>query len=434
MMIKRKLALISLGCSKNLVDSEFVLGMLLPTFALCTDYDLAEVIIINTCGFIEAAKKEAIATILEMAEYKEKGKCQKLIVMGCLAERYLKELPKELPEVDLFIPISKYSQLKTILNDKLDINLTCEFGSKRFLSTVKGTAYLKIADGCDNNCSYCAIPLIRKKYRSVPKEIVLKEAQSLSEQGVKELVLVAQDTTLYGLDLYGYLALGDLLSALNTIEGIIWIRVLYMYPDLVNKQLIKLMSELTKVLLYFDIPLQHANQRILKLMNRRGSIADFQDNISYLKSLNKPYALRTTMMVGFPGEEENDFKELLKLVQEQRFFNLGAFIYCPEEDTAAYSFKPSISKTLALKRYHELLTIQQKIAKENKQELIGTSLEVLVEKKVSSTDYRGRSFYQAPDDIDGEVIIYSKQELRIGEFYPIKITKVSAYDLYGEHI
>jgi len=431
-MKKTKIAFISLGCSKNLVDSQRILAMLLPECELTDDYQTAEFIFINTCGFIENAKREAIDTILEMAEYKENGKCRKLIVLGCLAERYRNELKEEIPEIDVIVPISLYVSLREILADELELACFGVYGESRLLTNSTWSAYLKIAEGCDNHCSYCSIPLIRKGYNSVPIENLVNEAIALTKQGVKELVLVAQDTTLYGKDIYSYLALGDLLKELHKINDIHWIRVLYMYPALLSEELIDTMKELPKVLMYFDLPLQHGSDRMLKLMNRKGTIDEFTKKIEYLRSLGVPYVLRTTMMVGFPGEADEDFDILLDYVHRLRFDHLGAFIYSPEEDTPAYDYQDQIEAKVAEKRYQELLISQQEIAKIQRDKLLDQVLEVLIEKQTGVDSYEGRCFYQAPEGIDGVTKVSSNDKLNIGEFYQVKIIDVDSYDLFAE--
>jgi len=430
-MDKIKIAFVSLGCSKNLVDSQMILGTLLSHCSLTEKYSEAEVIFINTCAFIEAAKKEAIDTILEMAEHKASGKCRKLIVLGCLAERYKTELEKELPEVDLVLPINRYKDLKEILSSFLALDLKYEYGEKRQLTTSKYSAYLKVADGCDNHCSYCAIPLIRKRYRSTSLEQLISEAKWLIDGGVRELVLIAQDTTRYGLDIYGEKLLAKLLKLLNDIEGKFWIRVLYMYPALLTEELIDVMNKLPKVLLYFDVPLQHGSDRILKLMNRRGSVAEFLTKVEYLDCLKKPYVLRTTMMVGFPGETNEDFNELLSIVKQVRFHKLGAFVYSREEDTSAFDYEPEVDQTLSQERFQELLSIQQDISRQRNEELLGKELDVLVEAKAGK-GYLGRSLYQGPEGIDGMIKVRSKNPLKVGEFYKVIIKETDIYDLFGD--
>ena len=426
-----RIAFVSLGCSKNLVDTQRILGMLLPHCQLTENYNKAEAIFVNTCGFIEAAKKEAIATILEMAEYKEQGSCRMLIVLGCLAERYQTELMKEMPEIDLIVPLHDYDKLRDILKENLGIAVDCRFGENRQLTGSPWSAYLKIADGCDNCCSYCSIPLIRKNYRSVPLDDLLQEAEELVAKGVKELVLIAQDTTLYGQDLPSKPTLIELLKALQEIPALHWIRVLYMYPALVNRALIDAMHSLSKVLMYFDIPLQHGSDRLLLAMNRRGTTADIIKQIEYLQGLNTPYVLRTTMMVGFPGETPEDFDLLLELVKKVRFHKLGAFQYSKEEDTPAYNFIAEVTRKIAKQRLRELLSLQQSISQTRNAELCGQTLEVLVEDKTVK-GYQGRSLYNSPEGVDGYVYIQGASSLKLGEFYQVKIVAATIYDLFGE--
>ena len=339
-----KIGIISIGCSQNLVDTENLLGLLISNDQeIVTDYNDAEAIIINTCGFIEPAKVEAINTILEMSYYK-KDKCKYLIVMGCLAQRYQKELTEEMPEVDRFIGLYEYNNLGTILTDILKVKISNTYGKNtRVLSGKPWMAYLRIADGCDNRCSYCAIPLIRGKYVSTPLEDLIKEAKQLAKNGVKELNIIAQDTTRYGLDLYNERKLLGLLQELNQIEELHWIRVLYMYPDEIDDSLIEGMSKLDKVLPYFDIPVQYGNDKLLQLMNRRGNVNSIVNITTKIRETFINSVLRTTIIVGFPNETENDFKETLEFIERVKWDKLGAFIYSKEEDTLAYDMDNEVA-------------------------------------------------------------------------------------------
>jgi len=428
-----KIGMISLGCCKNLVDSEKIMGLLVS--AGCTmvqDPSEADALIVNTCGFIEPAKEEAINTILEMAEYKE-GNCQKLIVTGCLAKRYKEALIEEMPEVDAFVGVDEYERLPEIFHEVLGLDFPVTYGKcERLLSTKPWMAYLRIADGCDNRCSYCAIPLIRGGYRSVPMETLIEEAKLLASKGVKELVLIAQDTTRYGLDLYGSRRLVDLLKELNKIEGFHWIRVLYTYPDELDEALIEGMLELKKVLPYFDIPIQHGDNRMLKAMNRRGTIESIQQTIDTIKKLYPMPVFRTTMIVGFPGETEEMFENLLEFVKQVRWDRLGAFTYSHEEDTLSYDMPDEPSEEVKQARYERLMALQQSISDEKANELVGQTLEVLVEKQDGlSGRYYGRSVHSAPDGIDGSIIFTSKQPIEFGTFVKVEITRAKDYDCYG---
>ena len=428
-----KIGMISLGCCKNLVDSEKIMGLLVS--AGCTmvqDPSEADALIVNTCGFIEPAKEEAINTILEMAEYKE-GNCQKLIVTGCLAKRYKDALIEEMPEVDAFIGVDEYDHLAQIFHEVLGLDFPVSYGKcERLLSTKPWMAYLRIADGCDNRCSYCAIPLIRGGYRSVPMETLIEEAKLLALKGVKELVLIAQDTTRYGLDLYGKRRLPDLLKALNEIEGFHWIRVLYTYPDELDDELIEGMLHLNKVLPYFDIPIQHGDNRMLKAMNRRGSIESIQKTIDKIKQLYPMPVFRTTMIVGFPGETEEMFENMLSFMKEVKWDRLGAFTYSHEEDTLSYDMPDEPSEEVKQDRYERLMALQKSISDEKAHELVGQTLEVLVEKQDGlSGRYYGRSVHSAPDGIDGSIIFTSKQPIEFGTFVKVEITRAKDYDCYG---
>ena len=431
-----KVGMISLGCCKNLVDSEKIMGLFVSGgCTIVADANDADVLVVNTCGFIEPAKEEAINTILEMAEYKEEN-CKCLIVTGCLAKRYKEALIDEMPEVDAFIGVDEYDRLPEILHDLLGLNFPQSYGKcDRLLSTKPWMAYLRIADGCDNRCTYCAIPLIRGGYRSVPMENLIEEAKWLAAKGVKELVLIAQDTTRYGLDLYGKRRLPDLLKALNEIEGFHWIRVLYTYPDELDDELIEGMRHLSKVLPYFDIPIQHGDNVMLKAMNRRGTIESIQKTIDKIKALYPMPVFRTTMIVGFPGETEEMFENMLRFVEKVRWDRLGAFTYSHEEDTLSYDMPGEPEEEIKQERYERLMALQQSISDEKANELVGQTLEVLVEKQDGlSKRYYGRSVHSAPDGIDGSIIFSSSQPIQFGTFVHVKITSAKDYDCYGEAV
>lgn len=428
-----KIGFVSLGCAKNLVDSEELMGRVRALgHTLTGDVHEAEVIVINTCGFIESAKEESINTILEMAEYKEEN-LRYLIVCGCLSQRYKKELEAELPEVDRFITITEYPQFEDILSEVLHTSNVVTKKAERVLTTQPWTAYLRIGDGCSNRCTYCAIPLIRGPFSSVPEEDLIQEAEYLASKGVKELVLIAQDTTRYGYDWDGKLHLLSLLKKLNAMEAFHWIRVLYMYPDEIPEELIYGMKELDKVVPYFDIPMQHGSNKMLKLMNRRGTKESVTKLCKLIRENFKHSTLRTTMIVGFPQETEEDFEELLDFVRENRWDRLGAFTYSKEEDTAAYDMEGQIDEDVKKERLDRLMSLQQVISQENSEKLIGETLEVLVEGYDAIKDlYRGRSKLSAPDGVDGIVYIRSNEGLTFGEFYNVKILEAKAYDLVGE--
>ncbi len=426
-----KVGIVSLGCCKNLVDTQNALSFLKASGHTFVDNPAeADAIIVNTCGFINDAKQESINTILQMAEYK-KEKLQYLIVMGCLVQRYKADLEKELPEVDCFIAIDEYKNLPEIFNKILKSKT--QYKCETVIATYPHTAYLKIADGCSNRCAYCAIPLIRKGYRSVPMEDLLKQAKELEKMNVKELNLIAQDTTRYGIDLYGKLRLADLLAELNKMN-FTWIRILYMYPDEITDELLDRMSQLDKVVPYFDIPVQHSSDRLLKLMNRRGNK---QHNFSVIQKIREKFTdpiLRTTIIVGFPTETDEDFAELLDFVKEVKWDRLGAFTYSLEEDTPSYTMEPKVSEETAQKRLAELMKLQEKIAKENNRRFIGRTLKVVVEShdSIQNERYEGRAAQHAPDDIDGHVRFNSQKPLNIGDFVDVTITSADSYDLFGQ--
>lgn len=426
-----KVGFISLGCSKNLVDSERVMGLLKHNgFEFTNHPQDADYLFVNTCGFINSAKEESINTILEMAEYKQ-DKCKKLFVLGCLSQRYRDDLIEQLPEVDRFITIDEYPQLEAILQEEMDVPFVgCKM--PRMLTSQPWMAYLKIAEGCSNRCSYCAIPLIRHDYVSYDFEAIIEEAKMLSAKGVKELNIIAQDTTRYGIEKYGKRRLLELLQELDKIDGFHWIRVLYMYPDEIDDELVVGMKQLKKVLPYFDIPVQYGNDRMLQLMNRRGTIEEIKHTINLIRSTFEHSVLRTTMIVGFPKETQADFNDLMEFVKEVKWDRLGAFTYSLEEDTASYDMKPRVSEKTMQRRLRILMEEQEKIAQENAEKLVGQTLEVLVESVDGLTHmYRGRSMYSAPDGIDGLVLFKSETPLQLGEFVNVKIMKAKVHDLIG---
>lgn len=432
-VLKMKIGFISLGCSKNLVDSEKMMGMLKDGHhEMVTDPAQAEAIIINTCGFINPAKEEGINTILEMAQYKKQN-CKKLIVVGCLAQRYKDALLADMPEIDAVISIKEYPHIHEILQTLLDgHDLVSYQKAERLVSSKPWTAYLKIAEGCSNRCTYCAIPLIRGGNVSFPMEQLVEEAKRLAQRGVKELVLIAQDTTKYGVDLYGKRELLSLLKKVHEIEELHWIRILYMYPDEIDQELIEGMAKLPKVLPYFDIPMQHANNRLLEAMNRRGSKEDVIELVKKIRETFAQPTLRTTFIVGFPSETQEEFEEMVDFVKEVRWNRMGAFTYSPEEDTPAFDMEDALDEQIKEERLAQLMGVQQEISLQNQQTLIGSVLEVLVEDQDGLRGtYRGRSVHDAPDEVDGVVMFTSDRAIRFGDFVQVKITEAMAHDLKG---
>ena len=431
-----KVGFISLGCSKNLVDSEKMMGMLTANgHTLVAHPSMADAIVINTCGFITSAKEEAISTIFEMAAYKQ-ANLKKLIVVGCLAQRYKEQLEEEIPEIDAVVRISDYGSLHEVLARELNDAGSVTFAqAKRQLTSKPWTAYLKIAEGCSNHCAYCAIPLIRGDNVSVPMEKLVSEAKELAKRGVKELVLNAQDTTKYGVDLYGRRSLLPLLQQLHAIEGFHWIRILYMYPDEIDDELIEGMAGLPKVLPYFDIPMQHADRQMLERMNRRGTKEDVLKLVEKIRSTFADPTLRTTFIVGFPGENRETMDELLQFVREVRWDRMGAFTYSPEEDTPGSLMKPVCEESLKQQYLDELMKLQEQIAWENQQKKLGKVIEVLVEDKDGLTNrYRGRSAWDAPDEVDGMVIFRSDRVIEPGTFVQVRITEVLVHDVIGVEV
>ena len=425
-----KIGFISLGCAKNLVDSENIIGLFDdPFFEIENDPKKCDAILINTCGFIENAKKESIDTILEMAELK-KDKLKYLIVAGCLSSRYYDDCVKEFPEVDLFIRLSDYPNLDKILSKLFNHEFNSYYGHKRKLVTKDYCAYLKIGDGCNNCCSYCAIPLIRGKYHSYPFDDVISEAKRLYESGVKELNVVAQDTTTYGKDINSSLA--SLLKELDKID-FTWIRILYMYPDEIDDELLETIKNSKHVLPYFDIPIQYGNDFILKKMNRRGSVKLIKEKVNKIREMFIDSTIRTTLIVGFPYESEETFKDTMDLVKELKFDSLGAFTYSKEEVTKAYDM-PQVAKEDMDRRYNELMALQQEIVFEKNKERLNKSYTVLIERYESLFKrYVARSIMSAPDGVDG--VVYIKGDgLKIGSFVDVLIKDYKGYDLIGELI
>lgn len=431
-----KIGMISLGCAKNLVDTENVLGMLqFSNQEITTSYEEAEAIIINTCGFIESAKSEAIETILNTADLKQKN-LKKLIVMGCLAKRYKPQLEKEMPEVDRFISIDEYKDMGTILSEVLGVRIVNGFGfSHRVLSGKPWMAYLQISDGCDNRCSFCAIPGIRGRLHSVPMDQVLEEAKRLASIGVKEITLVAQDCSRYGFDFDRQLHLTELLKELDQIEGIHWIRMLYLYPDEIPDGLIESIQNSKHIVPYFDIPTQHGSDKILHLMRRKTSRQKILDLTSEIRERMPNAILRTTLITGFPGETLEDHEATLSMISQVKFDRLGAFTFSKEEGTAAYEMEETVSEEEKLRRKNEILAVQQEIGIALLQERVGREYEVLIESKDPLTGmYIGRSYEFAPDNVDGNIRFRSDKDHEQGGFTHVRITKVSGQNLIGEEL
>lgn len=439
-----KILFISLGCDKNLADTEVMLGLLASRgYEMTDDETQADIIVINTCCFIHDAKEESIQNILEMAEYKKTGQVKALIVTGCLAQRYRQEIIDEIPEVDEVLGTSAYDKILDAVDAALagkqevmlaDIDALPLPETKRLVTTGGHFAYLKIAEGCDKHCTYCIIPKIRGNFRSVPMERLVKEAKELAEQGVKELILVAQETTLYGKDLYGEKSLHVLIKELCKISGIRWIRILYCYPEEITDDLIQVMKEEPKVCHYLDLPIQHANDEILKRMGRRTSKQELIDIIEKLRREIPDICLRTTLITGFPGETKEQHEELMDFVDEIEFDRLGVFTYSPEEDTPAAVMPDQIDEEVKEKRQAELMELQQDIAFDNAQDMVDREVLVMIEGKVADENaYVGRTYRDAPN-VDGLIFINTDEELLSGDFARVKVTGAVDYDLIGELI
>ena len=433
--------MISLGCPKNQVDGEIMLNKLKENnFTVVQNIEDSDVMIVNTCGFIEDAKKEAIETILEVSEYKKAGLISALVVTGCLAERYQDEIINEIPEVDAVIGIGANADIVKTCQKALVGIVTQNYPNKCFLplddertlSTPPHWAYLKLSDGCNNKCSYCAIPLIRGQYRERKIESILNEAKQLAANGVKELILIAQDTTKYGIELYGEYKLAYLLRELCKIEGIKWIRIFYCYPDRVTDELIEVIASEEKVCSYIDIPLQHCSESVLKSMNRNGSYNSLKTLLSKMKSRIPDLSLRTTFMVGFPGETEKDFEELCSFVKDIKFDKMGCFTYSPEEDTPAFEYKNQIDEDVKRHRAEILMDIQYSITEEANKSRVGNIYEVVID-EVNDRKYIGRSYLDSPE-IDSGIFFTSDKRYNVGDFVKVKVTDFDGYDLIGECI
>ena len=432
---------VSLGCDKNLVDSEVMLGLLdAKGYQIVDDETLADVMVINTCCFIHDAKEESIQTILDMARYKEEGRLKALVVTGCLAQRYKQEIIDEIPEVDVVLGTTSYDKIVEAVEEALegksevelaDINALPLPETKRLVTTGGHYAYLKIAEGCDKHCTYCIIPKVRGNYRSVPMERLIKEAQELADQGVKELILVAQETTVYGQDIYGEKSLHKLLKELCQIKGIRWIRLLYCYPEEIDDNLIQVMKEEPKICHYLDLPIQHASDAILKRMGRRTSKQQLIDTITKLRKEIPDIALRTTLITGFPGETQEQHEEVMEFVDEMEFDRLGVFTYSPEENTPAAEMADQVPEEVKEERRDELMELQQEISYDRGQDRIGQELLVMIEGKVADESaYIGRTYGDAPK-VDGYIFVQTGELLMTGDFAKVRVTGALEYDLIG---
>lgn len=441
--MKINVAFISLGCDKNLVDSEIMLGLLNKSgYNIIYDEAKADVIIINTCCFIESAVEESIETVLELSQYKVSGNCKALIVTGCMAQRYKEDVFAEMPEVDAIVGTTSYEKIvetisevlegkKIQILDDINKNINGDISYNRILTTAGYYAYLKIAEGCNNHCTYCIIPKLRGKYRSRTIESLILEAEILAKQGVKELIIIAQDTTQYGIDLYGEKKLPELLKRLCAIEGLEWIRLLYAYPEQITDELIETMAKEPKICKYLDMPIQHSNDNVLKRMARRSSQAQIRDVISKLRNAMPDIALRTTLITGFPAETKEEFNDMLEFVKDIKFERLGVFTYSQEEGTPAHKYDNQIDETLKLERKETILELQKSISAQKCEASIAKVFKVLVEGKLPEDNiYCGRTYKDSPD-IDGLVFINSDNEIISGDFVSVYIEQATDYDLVG---
>lgn len=441
--MKANIAFISLGCDKNLVDSEIMLGLLNKSgYNIISDESKADIIIINSCCFIQSAIEESIETILEVSEYKTTGNCKALIVTGCMAERYKDKIFSELPEVDAIVGTTSYEKIVDIIDDiitaknlksfnDINSNIAEDNAYNRILTTAGYYAYLKIAEGCNNHCTYCIIPKVRGRYRSRTIESLIKEAQILAKKGVKELIIVAQDTTQYGIDLYGEKKLPDLLKRLAQIDGIEWIRLLYVYPEQITDELIETIAHEPKICNYLDMPIQHSNDNILKKMGRKSCQKQIKETIYKLRTTIPDIAIRTTLITGFPGETEQEFKDMLDFVAEMKFDRLGVFTYSQEEDTPAYNYPNQIEESIKLERKQTILDLQKSISAQKCSNSINKAFKVLVDGKLPEDNvYCGRTYKDAPD-VDGLVFINTDCELISGDFVSVYINEATDYDLFG---
>ena len=435
-----KLALVSLGCDKNRVDSEIMLGMLKNKYQMTEDPMEADIIIVNTCGFIEAAKEESINTILEMARFKEEGQCKLLIATGCLTQRYGEELMREMPELDVILGVNSYAKLdeyveKFIVDRKRIIDTAwSDVGvndGRRLLTTNFGmTAYVRIGEGCDNNCTYCIIPKIRGKYRSRDRDSIMTEIRLLADSGVREIIVIAQDITEYGRDTEGRQVLHELLEEMNGVEGLKWIRLLYMYPEGIYDDLLATIAKSEKILPYFDMPIQQISDSVLHRMGRRTNRQAIEEVIAKIRSLMPESIIRTSLITGFPGETEEEFEELKTWLTEIKLDKVGVFAYSKEEGTPAWHMKDQVSEEIKLERRGELMLAQQAVSLAKNEAKLGSVYDVLVEGKIEDY-YTGRSYEMAPE-IDGEILIETNKELIAGNWIKVKITEALEYDLIGE--
>ncbi len=441
-MNNMKILFISLGCDKNLVDSEHMLGLLVEHgFEITDSEEDAEVIVINTCCFIHDAKEESIQNILEMAKYRTAGSCKVLLVTGCMAERYRDEIIEEIPEVDAVLGTNSYDKILDAIQDVLggdrfqeyaDLKGLPKIDAQRVVTTGGHYEYLKIAEGCDKHCTYCIIPKVRGNYRSVPMESLIKEAKELADKGVRELILVAQETTLYGMDLYGKKELPRLLHELAQIPGIYWIRILYCYPEEITDELIDAIAAEPKVCNYLDIPIQHASDNVLKRMGRRTDQAELRAIIGKLREKIPDICLRTTLISGFPGETQEDFEELYRFVNEMEFDRLGVFPYSQEEDTPAATMEDQVPQEVKEFRRDELMELQQAIAFDKAEDMVGRILTVMIEGKVADEEtYVARTYRDAPN-VDGYLFVNTSANLMTGDFVKVLVTDSNEYDLIGE--
>ena len=439
-----KLLCISLGCDKNLVDAERMLGSLSQDgYTFTDDEQEADVILVNTCCFINDAKEESVNTILEMAEYKKSGTCKALLVSGCMAQRYKEEILQEVPEVDGILGTTSYDEVSKVLAEVLKGERVSDFHdlselpetkmrSKRLVTTGGHYAFLKIAEGCDKRCTYCIIPKLRGRYRSVPMERLIEQAKELAAQGVKELILVAQETTVYGVDLYGKKSLHLLLEQLCRISGLRWIRILYCYPEEIYEDLIQTMKREEKICHYLDLPIQHASDAVLRRMGRRTTRADLEQIVAHLREEIPDIVLRTTLIAGFPGETEEQHQEVMEFIDEMEFDRLGVFTYSQEEDTPAASMPDQIDEETKLNWQEELMELQQEIAFDRAEERTGSVVTAMIEGKVADEDaYVARTYGDAPN-VDGLLFVQTTEELNSGDFVRVRITGAVEYDLIGE--